>query len=258
MIWRRSSTRCLPASWRPVDVLALRSALFNMVMVLSVLIYAPLSLLTFPLPPLARYRFVIQWPRFHIWLLRWLCRLDYRVEGKENLPPGPAIILSKHQSAWETLAFELIFPPITWVLKRELMSVPFFGWALALLRPIAIERGTGRRAVEQVVEQGRERLAAGLWVLVFPEGTRMPPRTHRKYKLGGAVLAQASGYPVVPVAHNAGSFWPRRGFLKYPGVIRMVIGPAIDSQGRSAEEINRLAEAWIEATMAELEKPQRL
>lgn len=223
-------------------------------MVLSVLIYAPLSLLTFPLPPLARYRFIAQWARFHIWLLRRLCHLHYRVEGKQHLPAGPAIILSKHQSAWETLAFQVILPPHTWVLKRELIWVPFFGWALALLRPIAIERGAARRAFDQVIKQGRERLAAGLWVLIFPEGTRMPSRTRGKYKFGGAVLAEATGYPVVPVAHNAGTFWPRRGFVKYPGEIRVVIGPMIETQGRSAGEINRLAEEWIESMMEELEK----
>jgi 1-acyl-sn-glycerol-3-phosphate acyltransferase len=234
-------------------VLYLRSVLFNAIMVLSVLIYAPLSLLTFPLPALVRYRFITQWSRFHIWLVQHLCGVRYRVDGKEHLPPGPAIILSKHQSAWETLAFQVIFPPHTWVLKRELIWVPFFGWALSVLRPIAIERGAGRRAFDQVIKQGRERLAAGLWVLVFPEGTRMAPRTHGKYKLGGAMLAEATACPVVPVAHNAGTFWPRRGFLKYPGEIRVAIGPLIESRGRSAEEINRLAESWIESTMQGLE-----
>jgi 1-acyl-sn-glycerol-3-phosphate acyltransferase len=237
-------------------VLYLRSVLFNAILVLSVLIYAPLSLLTFPLPALARYRFITQWSRFNIWLAWRLCGLYYRVEGKEHLPAGPAVIISKHQSAWETLAFQVIFPPHTWVLKRELIWLPLFGWALALLRPIAIERGAVKRAFDQVINQGRERLAAGLWVLVFPEGTRMPPRTRGKYKLGGAVLAEATGCPVVPVAHNAGTFWPRRGFLKYPGLIRVVIGPVIESRGRSAEEIIRLAEEWIESTMQELEPPR--
>ncbi|MFQ5994312.1 MAG: lysophospholipid acyltransferase family protein [Acidiferrobacterales bacterium] len=234
-------------------MLVVRSALFNLVMWLSVLVYAPLSLLTFPLPPLMRYRFVVQWCRFHIWLLRPLCGLDYRVEGRENLPEGPAIILSKHQSTWETLAYQLIFPPITWVLKRELMWVPFFGWALALLRPIAIERGAGRRAVEQVIQQGRVRLASGLWVLIFPEGTRMASGTRGKYRLGGAVLAANSGYPVVPVAHNAGTFWPRRGFIKRPGVVRVVIGPIINSQKHNPEEIIEAVESWIENTMEQLE-----
>lgn len=241
-------------------MLFLRSALFNVVLWLSVPIYTPLVLLSFPFPPLARYRFVVQWARFHIWLLRHLCRLDYRVEGRQNLPAGPSVILSKHQSTWETLAYHLIFPPIAWVLKRELMWIPLLGWTLALLRPIAIERGAGRRAVDRVVEQGRSRLQSGLSVLVFPEGTRMPPRTRRRYRLGGPILASATGHPVVPVAHNAGRFWPRRGFVKRPGVIRVVIGPAIDTRGRSPGEINEQTETWIERTMEELEgtsEPQR-
>ncbi len=253
MIWRRLSTRFWLASLRRTDVVYLRSLLFNLVLWLSVLIYSLASLFTFPFPPLVRYRFIMQWARFQIWLLRHLCHLDYRVEGKENLPTGPAVVLSKHQSTWETLAYQVIFPPIAWVLKRQLIWIPVFGWALALIRPIAIQRGAGRRAVEQVIKQGRDRLATGMWVLIFPEGTRMAPRTRGKYKTGGAILASESGYPVVPVAHNAGSFWPRRGFVKRPGIIRVVIGPVIDSRGRSAAEILGRAERWIEDTMQDLE-----
>ena len=234
---------------------ALRSLLFNLVMFSSVLVYAPLSLFTFPLPPLVRYRFISEWARFHVWLLGTLCGLHYRVEGRELLPHHTtAIILAKHQSSWETLAFQQIFPPQVWVLKRELLWLPFFGWALALLDPIAIDRGAGRKAVKQIVDQGRQRLQTGRWVVVFPEGTRMSPGQHRRFGIGGAALAAETGYPVVPVAHNAGQHWPRRGFLKKPGTIRVVIGPAIDSRGKSAEEINRLAEAWVSDTMAQLEQ----
>jgi len=142
------------------------------------------------------------------------------------------------------------------VLKRELLWIPLFGWALALLRPIAIDRVAGRVAIEQVIEQGRERLQSGIWVVVFPEGTRVAPGTRRRYGIGGAALAAAGGYPVVPVAHNAGSFWPRRGFLKRPGMIRVVIGPVIDPRGKTAEDIRRQAEEWIENTMAGLEEKQ--
>lgn len=236
----------------------LRSMLYNVVCWLSVLVYAPLAVLSFPLPILARNRFIAQWARFQIWMLRHVCRLDYQIEGRGNLPAGPAIVLSKHQSAWETLAYQVILPPFTWVLKRELLWIPVFGWGLAMLRPIAIKRGTGRRAVDQVVKQGTDRLAAGLWVLIFPEGTRLPPRTRRKYKQGGAILAAESGYPVIPIAHNAGSFWPRRGFVKRPGVVRVAIGPVIESRGRSAAEITKLSEDWIEGTMATLEGTSQL
>lgn len=231
----------------------LRSALFNAIMWLSVLVYAPLTLLTFPFPFRARYRFISQWARFQLWMLRILCRLGHRVEGLENLPAGPAIIMAKHQSSWETIALQHIFPPQTWVLKRELLWIPFFGWGLAMLKPIAIERGSGRKAMEQLVRQGRERMQEGIWVVIFPEGTRTAPGRRGRYKLGGAVLAAKTGYPVVPVAHNAGSFWPRRGFTKKPGTIRVAIGPAIATRGKSAEEILKRVEAWIEGKMPELE-----
>jgi 1-acyl-sn-glycerol-3-phosphate acyltransferase len=234
-------------------LVALRSLLFNVVMLVSVLIYAPLMLPTALLPYSSRYRLISQWARFQMFLLRVLCRLDYRVEGLEHLPPGAAIILSKHQSAWETIAFQQIFPAQTWVLKRELMWIPLFGWALALTRPIAIDRGAGRKAVEAVVTQGRERLQSGIWVVVFPEGTRVAPGARKRYAMGGAILAAETGYPVVPVAHNAGSFWLRRGFMKKPGTVRVVIGPTIDPRGRKAEEIIRQAEEWIENKMRGLE-----
>lgn len=231
----------------------LRSMLYNLVCWLSILIFAPLALLSFPLPPIMRNRFIGQWAHSQLWLLRHLCRLHYRVEGRANLPSGPAIVFSKHQSAWETLAYQVILPPFTWVLKRELLWIPVFGWGLAMLRPIAIKRGAGRQAVDQVVKQGSDRLAAGLWVLIFPEGTRLPPRTRKKYKQGGAMLAVKSGHPVVPIAHNAGSYWPRHGFIKRPGTVRVAIGPAIESHGRSAAEITKLSENWIEGAMARLE-----
>jgi 1-acyl-sn-glycerol-3-phosphate acyltransferase len=233
-------------------LVALRSLLFNVVMLVSVLIYAPLMLPTVLLPYPLRYRIVSQWARFQVFLLKTLCRLDYRVEGQEHLPQGAAIILSKHQSAWETIAFQQIFPAQTWVLKRELMWIPLFGWALALTRPI--DRGAGRKAVEAVVTQGRERLQSGIWVVVFPEGTRVAPGTRKRYAMGGAILAAETGYPVVPVAHNAGSFWLRRGFMKKPGIVRVVIGPTIDPRGKKAEEIIRQTEEWIENRMVELER----
>ncbi|MHB8742918.1 MAG: lysophospholipid acyltransferase family protein [Sulfuricaulis sp.] len=231
----------------------LRSFIFNVVMLVSAAIYAPLMLLTAVLPFATRYRFIRQWARLQVLLLRMICRLDYRVEGRAHLPEGTAIIMSKHQSAWETIVFQDIFPPQTWVLKRSLIWIPLFGWALALMRPIAIDRGAGRQAIEQVLEQGRERLQSGIWVVVFPEGTRVAPGARRRYGIGGAMLAVETGYPVVPVAHNAGRFWPRRGFLKRPGTVRVVIGPAIDSHGKSADEVRQLTEAWIEKTMTELD-----
>ena len=232
--------------------LVVRSSLFTAGFILSAVVYAPLTLLTFPFGYLNRYRFVSQWSRFNLWWLGVTCRLRYRVEGLENIPDKPAVVLVKHQSAWETLALQRLFVPQVWVVKRELLWIPFFGWGLAMLRPIAINRRAGHRAVKQVVEQGRQRLGAGCSVIVFPEGTRVAPGERKRYLPGGALLAKRSGCPVVPVAHNAGQFWPRRGFLKRPGVISLVIGPVIDTAGREPAEVNRLAEQWIEGEVARL------
>jgi 1-acyl-sn-glycerol-3-phosphate acyltransferase len=231
----------------------LRSTLYNVIAWSSVAVYAPLALLTAVLPFARRYAFIIRWAWFQLWLAKHLLGITYQVEGRENIPTGAAVVLSKHQSAWETLAFQEIFPPSVWILKRELLWVPLFGWALALLRPIAINRSAGQRALDQIVTQGRERLDKGIWVVVFPEGTRVAPRQRVRYKIGGAALASATGYPVVPVAHNAGSFWPRRGFVKRPGVVRIVIGPAIPTQGKTALQVIADVEQWIEGTMTRLE-----
>jgi 1-acyl-sn-glycerol-3-phosphate acyltransferase len=231
----------------------LRSAFFNLLMFSSVMVYAVAALFTFPLPPLKRYAFIKHWARLQVWLLTVVCGMGYRVEGREHLPPGPAIILANHQSSWETLAFQDIFPPQVWVLKKELLRIPFFGWGLAMTQPIAIDRGARMKAMDQVVEQGRQRLAGGRWVVVFPEGTRLKPGEKRRWGIGGAVLASRTGYPVVPVAHNAGSFWPRRGFIKRPGTITVAIGPAIDSRGKTPEEILAAAQGWVESALARLE-----
>lgn len=233
-------------------MLVLRSLLFSFGMGISTLVFAPLSLMTFPFPFAVRYRFISQWAHFNLWWLKKTCRLYYRVSGEEHIPASNAIILCKHQSAWETLALQQIFPPQIWLLKRELLWVPFFGWGLAMLEPIAIDRKSGKKAMRQLLEQGTERLRAGRWVVIFPEGTRIAPGKKGRYAPGGAMLAEHSGYPVVPVAHNAGEFWPRRGFIKRPGVIQVVIGPVIESKGKSSAQIIAAAEEWIENTMREI------
>jgi 1-acyl-sn-glycerol-3-phosphate acyltransferase len=182
-----------------------------------------------------------------------LCGVRWRLEGREHLPAAPSVILAKHQSAWETLAFQQIFPPQVHVLKRELLWLPFFGWGLALMSPIPIDRGRGLAALRQIARRGKQRLAQGFWVVVFPEGTRVKPGQRRRYQLGGAWLAAASGAPVVPVAHNAGRVWPRNSFLKYPGEVTVRIGPPIGSEGRAPEDINALAEMWIETQQRTLD-----
>jgi 1-acyl-sn-glycerol-3-phosphate acyltransferase len=233
-------------------MLWVRSALFALALVLLTPPYALLALATFPLPRMARYRIISGWSRMVVALASGLLGIRWRVEGREHLPSRPAVILSKHQSAWETMAFQVIFPPQVHVLKRELLWIPFFGWGLALMSPIAIDRRRGVAALRQIARRGRERLAQGFWVVVFPEGTRVAPRQRRPYQLGGAWLAADSGVPIVPVAHNAGLYWPRNAFLKRPGTVIIRIGPAIDASGRDAQSLNKLAEEWIEQEQEKL------
>ena len=234
-------------------MLFLRSVLFYCGMLIAVLIWTViLTPLVLPLPYQKRYLVISRWAYFITWWLEKTCRLTYQVEGAENLPTTAAIILSKHQSAWETIVFQKIFPPQVWVLKRELFWIPFFGWGLKSLNPIAIRRKNLRQSMQEIIEQGTNRLAKGIWVVIFPEGTRVKVGEKKRYGVGGAMLAEKSGYPVVPVAHNAGKFWPRSGFIKYPGTIKVVIGPVIDPKGKDYKEINRLTEEWIEGTMMKL------
>ena len=234
-------------------MIVLRSALFWLALLLFTPPYAILALASAPLPRMARYRFISGWSRLMLWCLRGLCGIRWRVEVREHLPSAPSVILAKHQSAWETLAFQQIFPPQVHVLKRDLLWLPFFGWGLALMSPIPIDRGRGLSALRQIARRGKVRLQQGFWVVVFPEGTRVKPGTHRKYQLGGAWLAAHAGAPVVPVAHNAGRFWPRNSFLKYPGEVRVRIGPPIESAGRDPETINAMAEEWIETQQKSLD-----
>ncbi len=200
-----------------------------------------------------RFMGVRWWIDSTLFLLRYLCGLNYVVEGQTELPKDNCVIMMKHSSAWETIAQMQIFPKQTWVLKRELMIAPVLGWVLKLLNPIAIDRKAGSSAVQQVIEQGKERLARGFWVIVFPEGTRVPAGEKRRYGLGGALLASAAGCDVIPVAHNAGAFWPRRGWLKRRGTIRVVIGEPIPTTGRDPREINAAVRDFIEATLERLE-----
>ncbi len=229
-----------------------RSLLFFLIQSALTVVWSLLSLLTFALPPLARYRFITVWSRLVVWLARTLCGIDYEVQGLQNLPKQPAIILAKHQSAWETLAFQVFLPPQVWVIKRELLRVPFFGWGLAMMSPIAIERSGGMKALKQMLEQGRQRLAQGFWIVIFPEGHRFPPGLKGPYHLGGAWLAVQTGAPAVPVAHNAGYVWPRHSFLKYPGKVTVSIGPPMDPAGMRADKLNQAVEEWIEAEVTRL------
>jgi 1-acyl-sn-glycerol-3-phosphate acyltransferase len=226
-----------------------RSLLFSIGMMISTIIWGPVVILTFPLPFQYRYRVSQQWSRFIIWWLRQTCHIDCHISGVENLPKEPVVILAKHQSTWETLFLHQFLPPLAIIVKKELLWVPFFGWALAQLNPIAINRKTAVSALKEIVQQGKKRLAKGQWILIFPEGTRTSPGIRKPYGASGAMLAINSGCSVLPVAHNAGELWQRHAFLKRPGVINLVFGPSIPSQGLKAKELNAKAEQWIENTM---------
>ncbi|MEK6592782.1 MAG: lysophospholipid acyltransferase family protein [Pseudomonadota bacterium] len=229
--------------------IAVRSCLFALFQTVITPLFAVIALGTFPFAPLTRYRIISTWARINIAAVRILCGIRYRVIGSEHIPREPCIILSKHQSAWETLAYQVIFPPQVWVLKRELLWVPFFGWGLAMLSPIAIDRRAGTRALKQTLAQGRERLKQGFSIVMFPEGTRIAPGKRGKYHPGGAWLAVKTAAPVLPVAHNAGEFWRRNAFLKHPGLITVSIGAPISPHNVSAEHLNWQVEHWIESEM---------
>lgn len=227
----------------------LRALIYYLGITAAMLIFTPLSLLIYPFPYSFRYRIVSQWARFSLWWLRITCGIRFQVQGREHIPAEPAIIMCKHQSAWETMAVQVIFStPLVFIMKRELLWIPLFGWGLATTRPIAIDRKNGFRASKQIVSQGSERLQSGCSVVVFPEGTRTAPGESRKYLPGGGMLAEATQRPVVPVAHNAGLCWPKNSFAKKPGTIQVIIGPPIQTRGKTAKEITQAAAEWIETT----------
>lgn len=235
-------------------MIRLRSLAYNLFMTGTALLFSVAVTLVFFAPREQRlgHRLARRWVVWQFFMLRHICHLTYQVQGLGNIPEQNAITYWKHQSAWETLAQLLVFPAQSWVLKRELLWLPLIGQAILTLQPIAINRKQRHTAVKQVLEQGQARLDAGLWVAIFPEGTRMPAGSTRRYGLSGALLAAQTGRPIVPVAHNAGDFWKRNAFLKYPGVVQVRIGKPVYANGRRPEEINAEIQDWIEAQMREI------
>lgn len=232
-----------------------RSTFFMVWAVLVTVMIAPLIMLASLLGTRACYAMAWLFRRGIMFGSRWIAGIRSEVRGQENMPTEPAVILSKHQSAWETVALQDLIPNerhAVFVLKKELLGVPFLGWALAAMRMISIDRRAGKDALAQVVEQGRDRLRQGYYVIVFPEGTRVAPGQKKRYKIGGAHLAVQTACKVVPVAHNAGEFWPRNAFIKRPGTAVISIGPAIDASGLSDAELNQRCEDWIESEMRRL------
>ena len=233
---------------------AVRGLLFTLLFIPTIVIWGVLMLLVSPLPYRMRWAVLNAWVYLMVFWLRITCGIRHEVSGLEHLPPADkgAIVMAKHQSTWETIVFQAIFPPHVWVLKQELLNLPFFGWGLRVMEAIAIDRSAGRKAIVQMIRQGKQRLESGRWVIVFPEGTRTAPGAPSRYKIGGAVLAAKTGYPVVPVAHNAGEHWPKHWLYKYPGVIKVSIGPVIEAEGKNPEELMNEVETWIENEMVQI------
>jgi 1-acyl-sn-glycerol-3-phosphate acyltransferase len=236
--------------------LFLRSLLFTLLMILATLIWAPLCFLFAPLPYNQRYRMTSYWNKFVIWCAKVICGIRYQFKGYENLPDAPVVLLSKHQSAWETIFYLYAMPrPLVYVFKKELLYIPFFGWAIALMRMIPIDRSKTRDAFAQVVEQGRKRLADGQWIIMFPEGTRSYVGKKGKYKGGGTRLAIETNALAVPIAMNAGECWPKNSFIKRPGLITVSIGKPISPQGLTSAALLQQVENWIESEMRVISSP---
>ena len=237
---------------------ALRSLLFALYQMILTPIYATLVLLLFWLPPLPRFRFITGWCLLNLVGARLICGIRHRVIGAENIPPraDPHVVMSKHSSTWETLSLNFLFPPLAFVAKKELLSIPFFGWAFTLASPITIDRKAGHDAMTQLVTQGRERLRQGFWIVVYPEGTRIRAGTRAHYKSGGARLAIALGIPIVPVAHNAGYLWPKGVLGKQAGTVTVSIGPPIRPEGDDMQRLIGEVESWIENEVARLGNPR--
>lgn len=230
----------------------IRSILFALVQYPLTVVFAALGILAAPFGRFRRYRLITLWNRLIVKLARLICGIEYEARGLENLPDYPVIVMAKHQSAWETIALPVILPPMSIVLKRELLWIPFFGWGLALISPVSIDRSSGKAALKRIVEQGKMRMGQGFWVLIFPEGTRVKPGEVGRYGIGGAWLATKTGTPVLPVALNAGEVWPKNTFVKRPGKVTISIGPVISSQGKKADALNEEVQRWIESEMTRL------
>jgi 1-acyl-sn-glycerol-3-phosphate acyltransferase len=230
----------------------LRATLFLLTLLVLTPFYWVLVILSAPLGRMGRWQVIAGWPRLATWLTRVLLGIEHTVEGIENIPREPCVILSKHSSAWETIGFTGIFPPHVYVIKRELLWIPFLGWGLALYSPIAINRANRKQAMQRLTDLGAARFSQGFSIMIFPEGTRVAVGRRAAWRSGGAALACRLGATVLPVAHDAGRFWPRNAFLKTPGRVTVSIGKPIDTRGLTADQVNRQVEQWAEAEVERL------
>ena len=233
----------------------MRAALYYAAFYPATIVYSLLCLVVARfLPFRQKFNFVTQINYFYIWWLRVCCGVKLHVEGLENLPKdGAFVAISNHQSEWETIYFQTLIRPQCVVLKQELLKVPFFGWALGLLEPIALDRSQRRGALKQLLTEGRDRLERGIPIVIFPQGTRLPVGERGKFNKGGAMLAASAGVPVVPIVHDAGVFWPGKSFCKYPGTITLRIGKPVATEGKSVEDVHTESVGWLLEQMDELE-----
>ncbi len=230
----------------------IRCVLFEVLRITLTVIFATIAPLTAPLSARGRYRIITTWSKLVTITARLIVGIRYEVDGLGNLPKTPCVIMSKHQSAWETVAFQVLLPPQVWVLKKSLLWIPFFGWGLAMMNPIAIDRRNGPRALKKMLEQGKSRVRDGWYIVIFPEGTRVAPDETGDYQIGGAWLARKLNVPIVPIAHNAGKVWPKNAFLKKPGMISVVVGPPIPTTSKDPNQLIDEVKDWIEATTKSL------
>ena len=235
-------------------MLYIRSALFSLGMIISTCLWVIPCIVARLFPYRICFAIVSAWCTFNVVWARICCGIRYEISGLENVPKKACVIMSNHQSTWETLAYPSIFPTLTWVIKKELLYVPFFGWGIASTQPIALDRKQGKKAMRQLIADGVYKLGLGRFILIFPEGTRIPYEEERPLKVGGFVLAKESKADILPVAHDAGRLWPRKSFIKTPGTIRLTIGKPISTQNHSAEEIREQYAQWLKTTRAEIKQ----
>ena len=239
-------------------ILTIRTLLFYVGYLLYLAFHGTLVFLIAPfLPARAKFEFITWWAKFNVLWLRFTCGITYTVEGKENIQTPVGVVMSKHQSGWETFFLQSLFKPQTTVIKKELLWIPIFGQAIRLLNPIVVDRSQKTAALKDLIKQGTERLSQGYWVVLFPEGTRVHPGEYAEYSSGGAMLAAKANAKVIPVAHNSGEFWRAHGFLKYPGEIKVVIGPAIETEGKKPKQITKEVQSWIESTMVNISEIEK-
>ena len=231
-------------------MLFIRSLIYTIVVNIALIIIITIALLIFFLPIRIRYNIISLWAKFCIWWLKITCKLDFKIIGKENIPTKTCVVMSNHQSTWDTLVFQTFLPQQTWVIKKELLFLPIFGWGLALLRPISIDRGNKLNAIRTVIKQGVSRIKDGIWVIIYPEGTRQPYKKLANYQSGGVAIAKKSGVDILPIYHNAGKFWSKGQFIKKPGTIVITIGKSINPQDEKPKDIALKIENWAK----ELEK----